>query len=242
MAEKLTKQQEKAVYDRGGNLLVSAAAGSGKTKVLTDRLLSYVMDRDDPANIDDFLIITFTNAAAAELRVKIAEKLSEAIAENPDNQHLQRQMQRLHMAQVSTVHAFCGNILREYSHNLDISADFRLLDQTESPELQKRVMDQLMEDAYQSIGENPAFHKLVNTQGIGRKDRDIPDVILRLYETSRCHLNPDAWLQECADMVCADTSTDVLQTKWGERVRETASLFSNNLALWFRSGGTLPKP
>ena len=90
MAEQLTEQQKAAVIDRGGPLLVSAAAGSGKTKVLVDRLISYILDPVDPANVDDFLIITYTHAAAAELRGKIAAKLSEHIANNPGNRHLRR--------------------------------------------------------------------------------------------------------------------------------------------------------
>ena len=88
MADKLTPQQAQAVYDRGGNLLVSAAAGSGKTKVLVDRLLTYLTDPNDPANLDDFLIITYTKAAASELRGKIASKLTERIALEPENRHL----------------------------------------------------------------------------------------------------------------------------------------------------------
>ena len=108
MAEKLTPQQQMAVSNRGGKLLVSAAAGSGKTKVLVDRLMGYVLDPADPANLDDFLIITYTKAAASELRGKIAAKLSEHIAANPEDRHLQRQMQRLYLAKISTVHAFCA--------------------------------------------------------------------------------------------------------------------------------------
>ena len=95
MADKLTPQQHQAVYDRGGNLLVSAAAGSGKTKVLVDRLLSYLLDESQPADLDEFLIITYTKAAATELRGKIARKLTEEIAAHPENRHLQKQMQRL---------------------------------------------------------------------------------------------------------------------------------------------------
>ena len=115
MAEQLTPQQYAAVHDRGGRLLVSAAAGSGKTKVLVDRLMQYLLDPVNPANIDDFLIITFTKAAAAELRSKIAVKLSEQIALNPGNRHLQRQLQRLYMTQISTVHSFCAALLRKYA-------------------------------------------------------------------------------------------------------------------------------
>ena len=100
MADKLTPQQEQAVHNRGGKLLVSAAAGSGKTKVLVDRLMAYLTDEHDPANLDDFLIITYTKAAAAELRGKIAAKLSQRIAEEPENKHLQKQMQRLFLAKI----------------------------------------------------------------------------------------------------------------------------------------------
>ncbi len=216
MAEKLTPQQEAAVFNRGGNLLVSAAAGSGKTKVLTDRLLSYIQDRKDPANIDDFLIITFTKAAAAELRVKIAEKLTDAIAADPDNQHLQRQMQRLHMAQISTVHSFCNNLLKEYTYQLDITPDFRMVDNSEIPELQKRVLDQIMERAYEHMDSNPAFCALVESQGIGRNDQDIPGIILSIYENSRCDPHPDQWLDWCQRTVENRGFTDALETPWGQ--------------------------
>ena len=101
MADMLTPQQQEAVDNRGGNLLVSAAAGSGKTKVLVDRVMKYIMDKNDPANVDDFLMITFTEAAAAELRGKIAAKLSEHIANDPSNAHLRHQMQRLYLAKLN---------------------------------------------------------------------------------------------------------------------------------------------
>ena len=112
MENNLTPQQRQAVENRGGKLLGSAAAGSGKTKVLVDRLMLYLMDPVSPSNIDDFLIITYTKAAAAELRGKIAARISEYLAENPENRHLQRQMQRLYLAKISTVHSFCTDLLR----------------------------------------------------------------------------------------------------------------------------------
>ena len=125
MAEKLTPQQAQAVTNRGGKLLVSAAAGSGKTKVLVDRLLQYLTDPINPANLDDFLIITYTKAAASELRGKIAAKLTERIAREPENKHLQKQMQRLYLTQISTVHGFCSSILKEYAYRIDLAPDFR---------------------------------------------------------------------------------------------------------------------
>ena len=131
MAEKLTPQQAQAVTNRGGKLLVSAAAGSGKTKVLVDRLLMYLTDPVEPANLDDFLIITYTKAAASELRGKIAAKLTERIALEPENRHLQKQMQRLYLTQISTVHGFCAAILKEYAYRIDLPPDFRVADETE---------------------------------------------------------------------------------------------------------------
>ena len=148
MAEQLTPQQAQAVNDRGGNLLVSAAAGSGKTKVLVDRLMAYLTDPNDPANIDEFLIITYTKAAASELRGKIAAKLSERIAQEPENRHLQQQLQRLYMTTISTVHAFCGEILRQNAYRLDLSADFRTAEENECAQIRDSVMQQLLETAY----------------------------------------------------------------------------------------------
>lgn len=146
MAEKLTPQQQEAVCNRGGNLLVSAAAGSGKTKVLVDRLLSYIADPVNPANLDEFLIITYTKAAASELRGKIAAKLTERIAQEPENKHLQKQMQRLFLAKISTVHSFCADILREYAYKLDLSPDFRVADEMETRELRDLTMSALLDD------------------------------------------------------------------------------------------------
>ena len=117
MGNNLTPQQRMAVENRGGKLLVSAAAGSGKTKVLVDRLIGYLTDPIHPCNIDDFLIITYTKAAASELRGKISAKLTERLAEDPGNRHLQRQTQRLYLTKISTIHSFCADILREFAYN-----------------------------------------------------------------------------------------------------------------------------
>ena len=177
MAEKLTPQQRLAVENRGGKLLVSAAAGSGKTKVLVDRLMGYLTDPIAPANIDDFLMITYTKAAAAELRGKIAAKLSEHLAADPDNRHLQRQMQRLFLTKISTVHGFCADILREYAYRLDLSADFRVADENEARELRETVLADLLEKAYEESVDDPDFRAFVDTQGLGRDDRFVPEIL-----------------------------------------------------------------
>ncbi len=211
----LTPAQQAAILNRGGKLLVSAAAGSGKTMVLVERLVHYIMDPVDPADIDDFLIITYTKAAAAELRSKIAARLSKLIAEQPHNRHLQQQMQRLYLAKISTVHGFCTDVLRQYAHRLDITADFRVADEGECTELQLRALQNVLEAAYESAEENKNFREFVDSQGLGRDDRQIPEIVLKVYGSARCHLDPGSWLDWCASND-ADGVSDVGQTPWGQ--------------------------
>lgn len=216
MAEKLTEQQRDAVQNRGGKLLVSAAAGSGKTKVLVDRLIGFLTDPIDPANIDEFLIITFTKAAAAELRGKIASKLSERISQEPENRHLQQQLQRLYMTTISTVHSFCGDILRQFAYRVDLSADFRVADENECRQLQEAAMEQILEEAYRDAAENPEFRAFVDTQGIGRNDREVPQILLRVYQSARCHLDPDGWIERCLDAADPGNAADASEILWGD--------------------------
>ena len=215
MAEKLTPEQQQAVENQGGKLLVSAAAGSGKTKVLVDRLMRYIKNPTDPANIDDFLIITYTKAAAAELRGKIAAKLSELIAEEPANRHLQQQMQRLYLAKISTVHGFCADILRQYAYRLDIASDFRVAEESECAELQIKALDQTLHSAYENADNDAAFRAFVDTQGLGRDDKQIPEIILKVYSSAKCHPDPNAWLNWCVNGAGADV-TGAEETPWGE--------------------------
>lgn len=224
MAEKLTPQQQQAVCDRGGKLLVSAAAGSGKTKVLVDRLLSYLTDPVHPANLDEFLIITYTKAAASELRGKIAAKLTERIALDPDNKHLQKQMQRLFLTKISTVHGFCSDLLKEYAYRLDIGADFRVGDENECGEIRQQVMSDLLDHVYEVSGDNPEFQAFVDTQGLGRDDRLVPEILMKVFDSARCHLNPEQWLQQCLDAVDTEGIIDASETVWGRYLLE--DLFS----------------
>ena len=216
MAEKLTPQQRQAVENRGGKLLVSAAAGSGKTKVLVDRLMSYLLDPVSPANIDDFLIITYTKAAAAELRGKIAAKLTQLMAQMPENRHLQRQFQRLYLTQISTVHAFCSVILKEYAHMLDIPGDFRVADENECVELREIAMEKVLEQAYEDAAQDADFCAFVDSQGLGRDDRQVPQIVMKVYDSARCHLRPHAWLEHCLSCTEAKQVTDVAETVYGQ--------------------------
>ena len=214
----LTKQQETASLNRGGNLLVSAAAGSGKTKVLVERLMEYL--KDTRVNLDDFLIITYTKAAAAELRGKIAARLTEAIAEDPDNRHLQRQIQRLFLAKISTVHGFCGDVVREYARQLKLSGDFRVADENECAEIRERVLSDLLDDAYARAHEDADFRAFVDTQGLGRDDRLVADIVLKVYDSAMCHPDPEQWLNKCLRDADVAEVSDASETVWGKYLME----------------------
>ena len=165
----LTPQQETAVYNRGGSLLVSAAAGSGKTKVLVERLFSYM--EQEGCQVDDFLIITYTKAAAAELRGKIAQELTRRVAERPGDGHLRRQMLRVYQADIKTVDGFCAGLLREHIHLLEsvdgrsLTPDFRILDETEAGVLKQRALEDALEAVKEGTMQGTVYNDNVDQAG-----------------------------------------------------------------------------
>ena len=193
----LTKDQRAAVEDRGGSLLVSAAAGSGKTKVLVERLFKYVLD--ERCDVDDFLIITYTRAAAAELREKIARELTARIALSPTDQHLRRQSMRVYRADIKTVDSFCGALVRENVHLLkddgdhSLTPDFRVLDEKDAKLLQERVLARVLSRFYEQMsGEGDL--QLADTLGAGRDDSALAALVLELYTKLQSHPYPARWL------------------------------------------------
>lgn len=212
----LTREQQAVVNDRGGTLLVAAAAGSGKTKVLVDRVLRRVADASQHCNVDDFLMITFTQAAASELRGKLIAALSELLSRQPENRHLQRQMSRVYLAQISTVHSFCGTVLREYAHILDLPADFRVCDEEEGKQLRARALSDTLEEAYRSVRTDARLAAALDMLGAGRDDRAMNDLILGLYGSVQCYSDPAIRMQELERMLDVSACNDAGQTIWGE--------------------------
>ena len=197
MAEKLTNEQQAAVDSRERSLLVSAAAGSGKTKVLVERLFSYV--EREGANLDDFLIITYTRAAASELRGKIAKALTERMERDPGNYHLRQQMLRVYRADIKTVDAFCTALLRENCHLLGEDArghalrpDFRVLDENEAEVLRGRVLARTLEDFYDHLTSGGTL--LADTLGAGRDDSALEQLVLELHAKLQAQPYEDKWL------------------------------------------------
>ncbi|WP_312941803.1 UvrD-helicase domain-containing protein, partial [Oscillibacter sp.] len=197
----LTPAQRAAAENRGGSLLVSAAAGSGKTKVLVERLFLYILE--DGCNIDDFLIITYTKAAAAELRGKIASELGKLLGEHPGNTHLRRQLMRVYQADVKTVDAFCTALLRENAHLLAkegerhcLTPDFRVLDEGEAELLRRRVLDRTLEEFYKTLDDVCGGALLADTLGAGRDDGALAELVLELHGKLQSHAYPERWLEE----------------------------------------------
>ena len=195
----LTPQQQAVVENRGGSLLVSAAAGSGKTKVLVERLFRYVTE--ERCNVDDFLIITYTKAAAAELRSKIASELSKRLGETPNDSHLKRQLLRVYQADIKTVDAFCTALLRENTHLLAregersaLTPDFRVLDEGDAQLIRRRVLERVLEGFYETL--DPGKELLADTLGAGRDDTALAELVLELYDKLQSHADPVGWLAE----------------------------------------------
>ena len=200
----LTPQQLGAVEDRGGSLLVSAAAGSGKTKVLVERVFAYL--REEHCHIDDFLIITFTRAAAAELRSKLAAELARRVAAEPENGHLRQQMFRVYQADIKTVDGFCASLLREHVHLLEpvdgrsLTPDFRILDESECTLLKERALEQALENFYQRIGQgDEGCRLLAETLGFGRDDRGLALLVPEVHAKLQSHPYPEKWLAQAAE-------------------------------------------
>ena len=170
MAKKMnwTPDQQKAIDARGGTLIVSAAAGSGKTAVLVERCIRRLTDTENICSADELLIVTFTRAATAEMRSRLAEAVAKKLREDPTNEHLQTQQMLLPSAQICTIDSFCGNLVRENFEQLGLSPDFRMLDETEVSVLQQAALEEVLEGLYAE--QDPDFLKLVELLATGRDD------------------------------------------------------------------------
>ena len=218
MAFPLTQEQRAVVDERGGALLVSAAAGSGKTRVLVERLLARV--EGEKRDIDEFLVITFTNAAAAELRGRIAQELAQRLAQDPGNAHLRRQTVLVYKARICTIDALCIDLLRQYGHLLDADPDFRICDQAEGDALALRVLDELLDERYERVEEDPAFAVLVEATLNGRDDTRLMNIVLDIHTRIQSHPDPERWLEEHRRDFWADGITEAGETAWGALMLE----------------------
>ena len=217
MGFELTREQAAAVRDRGGALLVSAAAGSGKTRVLVERLMDYVAKGHD---INEFLVITFTNAAAAELRGRIAKELGERLAADPSNGHLRRQTTLVYQASICTIDAFCIDFLRECGHLAGVDPDFRICDEAEGAAKRAAALERVLEARYADIGNDTGFQELAEALAGDRDDQTLADVVEDVYRRVQSHPDPARWLRERREDFHLPETARPEDTPWGALLLE----------------------
>lgn len=191
---KPTPQQQHVIDAPIGNLLVSAAAGSGKTSVLVERIMKMITRAEDPIDIDSILIVTFTRNAANEMRGRIERAIEEALSKDPDNELLQRQARNIHFAKISTIDSFCQSVVRRYCHLLDIDPGFRLLDESEAKLLRADTVGEVLEQAYEEATSD--FLELVNRYGGKTGDGDLESMLTELVNKCESAPFPEKWLAE----------------------------------------------
>lgn len=195
MSVNWTEEQRRVIELRDRNILVSAAAGSGKTAVLVERIIRRLTEEEHPVDVDRLLIVTFTEAAAAEMKERIGAAIEKKLLERPGDARLEQQATLVHSAAITTIHSFCLSVIRDHFHVIGIDPGFRIAEDGELKLLQQDVMDELLEECYEEGSKD--FLDFVERFGTGRNDRKIEALILKLYEYSRSYPQPDKWLDSC---------------------------------------------
>ena len=207
-----TREQRQVIESRHRNLLVSAAAGSGKTAVLVERIIEMITDKEHPGDIERLLVMTFTKAAASEMRERIHDAIEKKLEEEPDNEYLQQQAVLVQYAQITTIDSFCLQLLREHFDCLNLDPAFRVGDEGEMLLLRGDVMEELLEDWYGK--RDPQFEKFVDSFASGKADNGIDDYIYQVYNFSQSNPWPEEWIAQCRAEL-SDTSLEALdRTEW----------------------------
>ncbi|MDF2589346.1 MAG: hypothetical protein K0S41_3187 [Anaerocolumna sp.] len=209
---KWTVEQQKVIDLRNRNILVSAAAGSGKTAVLVERIISMITEGDNPIDIDRLLIVTFTNAAAAEMRERIGAAIDKKIEEMPENIHLQKQMTLIHSAQITTIHSFCLNVIRNHFNTIELDPSFRIADDAELTLIKSDVISDLLENYYEEGKEE--FLDFIESFSKGKTDSAIEELILKLHNFSMSYPWPDEWLNDRKNTFSIETINDMKNSDW----------------------------
>jgi ATP-dependent helicase/nuclease subunit A len=219
-----TPEQLTAIEVPPGDLLVSAAAGAGKTAVLVERVIRRLMADASPVDIDQLLIVTFTEAAAAEMRQRIGSAITHALGHQPDDERLQRQLALLNRADISTIHAFCLKIVRRYFYLLDLDPGFRIADETEAALILREAVDELWEDKYSHPGpDGQAFRQLLNCYSSARSDDDLKETVLKIYNFSRSQPWPDHWLRQLGSQFQLPATSSITDLPWTQAVLDHAA-------------------
>ncbi|MEL7567304.1 MAG: helicase-exonuclease AddAB subunit AddA [Dehalobacterium sp.] len=216
-----TNEQLEAITEKDCNLLVAAAAGAGKTAVLVERIIKKITDPKYPVDIDKLLVVTFTNAAAAEMRERIAFAVSKALEETPGAQNIQRQLTLLNKAHITTIHSFCLEIMRSNFQHINIDPNFRIADETEATLMKLEVLNRLFEDIYENESPDQDFFNLLECYGGNRDDQALQDMVLNLYRFIQSNPWPEKWLEEMTESFNTFKDADFGATPWGKVLLHT---------------------
>ena len=215
---KWTDEQQQAIDTRKCNLLVAAAAGSGKTAVLVERIIKIITNEENPVDIDKLLVVTFTSAAAAEMRERIAAAISKALEKNPNSKNLQKQLTLLSRANITTMHSFCLDVIKNYFYTIDLDPSFRIADETEITLMKNEIIEDIFEELYEE--DNEYFKGLVEAYSTAKDDEKLKDIILNLYKFSMSGPWPESWLIEKAEEFNIKTLEELDKTKWVEILKD----------------------
>jgi len=219
---KWTDEQQMAIDERNCDLLVAAAAGAGKTAVLVERIIRRIIRDDKPIDIDNMLIVTFTNAAASEMRERIALALDKAIEKNPNSHRLQRQLLLLPKAGITTIHSFCMDVLKNNYHKVGLTPDFRIADETESVLLKIEAVEELFENQYEKGEKN--FYKLLDSYSSNKGDNKLKDMVLEVYNFAQSIPWPKEWLIKKVEDYNVTKDFDFVKTKWAKIIIELVNI------------------
>lgn len=199
MAISWTDQQLQAITTKGSNILVAAAAGSGKTAVLVERIIRRICDAENPLSVDRLLVLTFTEAAASEMKRKISDAIQLKIKEQPENIRLRDQGLLIHSAHISTIHAFCNSIIKNNIHYTNLPTDYSLIEESENEILRAQALDTVLERYYSRIDKKKDFRNLALGYGGIKTDANLRGTILSLHNFVRSLAYPERWLKEAVD-------------------------------------------
>lgn len=217
MSVRWTEEQQKVIDLRERNILVSAAAGSGKTAVLVERIITMLTRSDDPVSVDELLIVTFTEAAAAEMKERIRDAIEKKLAECPGDEHLLLQATLIHSARITTIHSFCLSVIKEHFHTIELDPAFRVGEEGELKLLKHDVLGEVLESHYSEGGKE--FLDFVDSYAGGRDDKKLEELILNLYEFSRSHPDYRRWLQKCVDNYQPETEQELNASEMFQVIR-----------------------
>ena len=238
-----TKEQQQVIDVRDRNILVSAAAGSGKTAVLVERIISMLTRDAEPVDVDRLLIVTFTEAAAAEMKERIRGAIEKKLMECPDNEHLKQQATLIHNARITTIHSFCLSVVKDHFHAIDIDPGFRTGEEGELKLLRQEVLGEVLEEKYSQKSQR--FLDFSLAYGNGRDDKKIEELILKIYEFSRSYPSPEEWIRRCMDAYRPDSieeleaseSVRLAMEHTMEYLREADGLLTAGLAICQEADG-----